>query len=97
MNQTYHFKNQLLERVGLEWDELIEKFDHEVEEAGSVSSHRIVRKKQEKYPDQDFIVFEDANLFCARASNGVLVTAMYLDGRWGYRDRKYDPKEHYGQ
>ncbi len=94
--QTYHFKQQLLDRVGLEWDQLIEQYDHEVVSAGESTPHRIVRKKQARYPDQDFIVFKDLNLFCARGSNEVLVTAMYLDGKWGYSKESYCPKKHYG-
>ena len=96
MKQTNHFKSQLLDRVGKTWDELVDQFDHEVYEAGSACPHRIVRAKQKRYPGQDFIVFPSINLFCARGENEVLVTAMYLDGRWGYKNRKYNPKEHYG-
>ena len=97
MNQTNHFKSQLLERVGMTWDELNAKYDAQVVEAGTNTKHRIVRKKQARYPDQDFLVFEDLNLFCARGSNGTLVTAMYLDGRWGYKNRAYNAAEHYGK
>ena len=96
VKQTHHFKNQLNERIGLDWDELNAKYDSEVYIAGSSTPHRIVRKKMQRYPNQDFIVFPEANLFAARGENGVLVTAMYLDGRWGYKDRPYDPKKHYG-
>lgn len=97
MKKSYHFDSQLLERVGMEWGELIAKYDHEVVLAGEPTSHRIVRKKQKRYPTQDFIVFPEANLFCARGADDTLVTAMYLDGRWGYKNRPYDPKEHYGK
>ena len=97
MYQTYHFRKQLQERVGKSWDELIAEYDHEVYEAGEHSPHRIVRKKMARYKDQAFIVFPKANLFCARAANGTLVTAMYLDGKWGYKDKPYDPDEHYGR
>ena len=97
MNQTFHFRKQLQERVGMTWNELIAKYDHEVYEAGETTPHRIVRKKMLRYKDQDFIVFPDANLFCARGSNGVLVTAMYLDGAWGYKDRPYNADEHFGR
>ena len=97
MKQSTHFKSQLMERISMDWDELIDTYDHEVVEAGSSTKHRIVAKKQKRYPNQDFIVFPDANLFCAVGSNGVLVTAMYLDGTWGYKNRPYNKDEHYGK
>lgn len=97
MKFSRHFPEQLHERIGMTWDELIAKYDYQVEKAGTKSKHRIVRHKQKRYPLQDFIVFPDANLFCAQGADGTLVTAMYLDGKWGYKNRAYCPKEHYGK
>ena len=97
MRFSYHFQSQLDERIGLTWSELLAKYNHVVVKAGDYTPHRIVRKKQARYPEQDFLVFEKANLFCARGADGTLVTAMYLDGRWGYKNRPYSKEEHYGK
>ena len=96
MRTSEHFEGQLLERVGKTWDQLVKEFEYQVVKAGETTTHRIVSKKQKRYPHQDFIVFEDANLFVA-ADGDRLVTAMYLDGRWGYKNRAYDASEHYGK
>ena len=98
MKQSYHFPGQLLERIGKSWSELIAQYDYEVVKAGEPTSHRIVAKKQKRYPHQDFLVFKEENLFVGYDPiTEKLCTAMYLDGKWGYKNRAYNAKEHYGK
>ena len=97
MRTTLHFTNALKSRTDLTWEELNQQFDSQVYTAGQTCPHKIVRNKMKRYTDQSFVVFPDANLFCAVRADGSLATAMYLDGRWGYKDQPYDPDAHFGR
>ena len=100
MKQSMHFPNQLYERVEMTWEELLNKCKGRYQEVlpNESTTHIIVRKKQQKYPHQHFLVFEEENLFVGYDPvTNKLCTAMYLDGRWGYKNKEYNADEHYGR
>lgn len=87
----------LKQRTDKTLEELLAK-QCEIVLPGKETRHRIVRKKQERYPHQIFLIWEEDNLFIGLdPQTEKLCTVMYLDGKWGYPDKEYNENEHYNR
>lgn len=95
MRQSFHFPKMLKQRTDKTLEELLAK-PCEIVLPGKETRHYIVKKKQERYPHQIFLIWEEENLFIGfDPETEKLCTLMYLDGRHGYVEEDYDPKKDY--